>query len=278
VGNPKFYAALFTGLVLSTTAPAFGQTVSAGAYIPGHSYEFYSQYYSNSSLKWDDGVPTIYNGLVSPISSASLTSSVADAHASANINTGTTASYTLGLDGNYANAISGFNDTLNFTVSGADASTVTPIHVIASIHSSSRYFYESTIQVGFGDASVAYVFDTSLDSWTWSNIVPSSNLENYWTSSDGYTRTFDMTYDLVGGSQSLGYITSLSALSTFGITTDFTGDVKFILPSNVTFSSASGQFLTGGVPEPASWAMMLAGFGMAGMAMRRRQPTKARLA
>ena len=30
------------------------------------------------------------------------------------------------------------------------------------------------------------------------------------------------------------------------------------------------QFLGGGVPEPAAWAMMLAGFGMAGAAMRRR--------
>ncbi len=30
------------------------------------------------------------------------------------------------------------------------------------------------------------------------------------------------------------------------------------------------QFIGGGVPEPAAWAMMLAGFGMAGAAMRKR--------
>lgn len=33
------------------------------------------------------------------------------------------------------------------------------------------------------------------------------------------------------------------------------------------------QFLSGGVPEPAAWAMMLAGFGMVGGAVRRRKAT-----
>ena len=38
---------------------------------------------------------------------------------------------------------------------------------------------------------------------------------------------------------------------------------------NVFFGSAGG--FTGGVPEPASWAMMLGGFGLVGSAMRRRK-------
>ena len=44
------------------------------------------------------------------------------------------------------------------------------------------------------------------------------------------------------------------------------------LPDGLSFSSASGVFLTdaGAVPEPASWAMMIAGFGLVGAAMRRR--------
>jgi len=40
---------------------------------------------------------------------------------------------------------------------------------------------------------------------------------------------------------------------------------------NLFFGSATG--FTGGVPEPASWAMMLAGFGMVGAAMRGRRTT-----
>ena len=38
-----------------------------------------------------------------------------------------------------------------------------------------------------------------------------------------------------------------------------------------------GSFLstTAGVPEPATWGLMLGGFGMAGAAMRRRRRTMA---
>lgn len=36
------------------------------------------------------------------------------------------------------------------------------------------------------------------------------------------------------------------------------------------------QFFGGAVPEPASWAMMVGGFGLAGLAMRRRQRTALR--
>ncbi len=38
-------------------------------------------------------------------------------------------------------------------------------------------------------------------------------------------------------------------------------------------SSGQGLLPTGGVPEPASWALMLAGFGLAGAALRRRPST-----
>jgi len=63
------------------------------------------------------------------------------------------------------------------------------------------------------------------------------------------------------------------------------GDVSFgtqsLLPpssyriagSNQSFALTSGSItdVTGAVPEPASWAMMIAGFGLVGGAMRRRQ-------
>ena len=48
------------------------------------------------------------------------------------------------------------------------------------------------------------------------------------------------------------------------------------LPSGVSFTSQSGQFLTGlgggtgAIPEPASWAMLIAGFGLVGAMQRRR--------
>ena len=61
--------------------------------------------------------------------------------------------------------------------------------------------------------------------------------------------------------------------------TDFyhTGTFSFPgLPPGVTFTSASGAFLgggktDGGVPEPASWALMLAGFFSLGAMLRVRR-------
>lgn len=52
-----------------------------------------------------------------------------------------------------------------------------------------------------------------------------------------------------------------------------TSTIGFDAPGG-TFTSQSGQFLglaqTAAVPEPATWAMLIAGFGLAGAALRRR--------
>ncbi|HEX7946054.1 MAG TPA: PEPxxWA-CTERM sorting domain-containing protein, partial [Phenylobacterium sp.] len=39
--------------------------------------------------------------------------------------------------------------------------------------------------------------------------------------------------------------------------------------------SVTGSSVTGGVPEPATWAMMIAGFGLAGATLRRRRTANA---
>jgi hypothetical protein len=48
---------------------------------------------------------------------------------------------------------------------------------------------------------------------------------------------------------------------------DFGGGANFVAYDNITFGSAT----PGGVPEPASWAMLIAGFGLVGAAQRRRK-------
>ena len=59
-----------------------------------------------------------------------------------------------------------------------------------------------------------------------------------------------------------------------------TGSDVFVLPDGVTVNAGdylvNNRFIdplapTGGVPEPAAWALMIAGFGLAGAAMRRRR-------
>ena len=54
-----------------------------------------------------------------------------------------------------------------------------------------------------------------------------------------------------------------------------TGRFRFpLLPQGVTFISESGVFLTqttASVPEPASWALLIVGFGLTGAVLRRRR-------
>jgi hypothetical protein len=71
--------------------------------------------------------------------------------------------------------------------------------------------------------------------------------------------------------------THFSSASTAGIT----GPVDFVFEYN-SFGQPAKDFVVdrvyfattadaGGVPEPATWTMMIAGFGLAGAALRRRQ-------
>jgi len=62
---------------------------------------------------------------------------------------------------------------------------------------------------------------------------------------------------------------STSAEADFGHTLHF----NWVLPDDVTAVSASGVFLTdlSAAPEPASWTLMLAGFGAAGALLRARR-------
>jgi PEP-CTERM motif len=58
------------------------------------------------------------------------------------------------------------------------------------------------------------------------------------------------------------------ALEQFQGVTTSAGLLSFNSARDVVFSNGGG---TPGVPEPASWALMIAGFGLVGAAMRRRK-------
>ena len=83
---------------------------------------------------------------------------------------------------------------------------------------------------------------------------------------------FIATYQLTGAAIDTDFFDVLSTSCGDGVTCNFadTAKVRFILPSNVTFTSDSGVFLTqiGGVPEPATWTVMLMGFGGLGALLR----------
>ena len=73
----------------------------------------------------------------------------------------------------------------------------------------------------------------------------------------------------------------LSAGGPLGTWSNFahTAKIAFVLPVGVTFTSDSGAFLTAtsspSVPEPATWAMMLAGLGIVGASLRQRRAGRA---
>ena len=82
-----------------------------------------------------------------------------------------------------------------------------------------------------------------------------------------------LTYALRGSSVTVGFADGLGMFCANGVSCNYadTSTIGFQLPSSVTLKSASGAFLTGGVPEPSSWALTLAGFALVGGAIRRRE-------
>jgi hypothetical protein len=184
----------------------------------------------------------------------------------------------------YTTAI--FNDRLTFNIPGATPTTVTQIEVSLSIDGSMTYsgaaFSEVIVQsdLRFGNGFARLIYG--------SDFVPLADqggwVSGAWAASaDGglgdafngaYLNTFTGVYALVGAAPTLdvravlGTRASSVSSASFGNTAAF----QMSLPSDVTYSSASGVFLSAApVPEPETWAMMLAGMGVVGLMARRRR-------
>ncbi len=89
-----------------------------------------------------------------------------------------------------------------------------------------------------------------------------------------------------GGPQSTGGYYSTAAVS-FAAASKYVGSFTLLAPTNVRFylyddnsfdnTGGVSVAVTGAVPEPASWAMMILGMGAVGFAMRRRRVATTRL-
>lgn len=195
-----------------------------------------------------------------------------------------------------AQATAGFYDTLKFSVAGASEYTNTPIKIIYSVHGNlsgpGRSIMESTFSVAQNGGQPIMIGDYSADAMVGSplerNVRPSSKYSFGWSSfeesysADRYTTA--LTYDLFGVDPILSVASYLSVATYGNAEANFgnTSSLHFILPENVSFTSESGVFLNdagalptevAAVPEPATWAMMIVGFGLVGAAIRaRRQP------
>lgn len=74
---------------------------------------------------------------------------------------------------------------------------------------------------------------------------------------------------------------NVPAVFTFGLVTRDSGTIGAITTDRLRFSATGGDAYYGvseiqafAVPEPGAWALMLAGFGLAGAALRQRRPVQ----
>jgi hypothetical protein len=135
----------------------------------------------------------------------------------------------------------------------------------------------------FGGGSLTGSFKTSDDLSTLLDFSITTTANNY-----GFFGNF------TGATYTLADATNVLWSSTLGLSADFTSPISQIgllfaapLTTNGTLLAlsnesvvkfnggvrfaSSGSVSAGAVPEPAAWAMMIAGFGLAGVAMRRRK-------
>jgi hypothetical protein len=208
-----------------------------------------------------------------------------------------------GFNGNYTgsantNSTAVLSDTLHFTVAGANDSTVTAIGVIftldgrmyqggTSLDGTSSGEISGGLNFGGSDARfdlVNYGFGygaSSTGGLTKVNYLDTYPIEypGLWTTNTDHTvNTFTESYNIVGASADIAFGLNALLLCANGMICDYGNTAKFALslPTGTSFTSDSGVFLTGGapvggVPEPASWAMMLVGFGGLGAVLRRQR-------
>ena len=195
-----------------------------------------------------------------------------------------------------ANSSSEINDTLHFTIAGATASTVTYVPVSFAFsgsllpgadttHSSAElgwgFSFGNASASEFGDYGAGYYAPPTYPTFAFPEVTPSrvSGWQSYSFASYKPTDTrFSGIYAITGASADIPIDFRLS-LNATNVALDYSngGSIGIGKVAGVSYTSDSGVFLTGGghtigaVPEPASWALMLAGFGVVGAAARRRR-------
>jgi hypothetical protein len=192
-----------------------------------------------------------------------------------------------GYNSNQAIASATLNDLLTFNVAGASSSTVTDIGVTFTVDgtvspgtSAANGGVESEYNLKLGDGTIDYVYDTGDSN---PNLIPINDgwVSTAITSESPDSFVFSGVYALTGATDPLNIqmLLSLNCTGNASCDVSHTGAVSFTLPSNVTFTSASGVFLTQPVtsatPEPSY--TLVAGIGFLGLVVfaRRRHHSRA---
>ena len=194
----------------------------------------------------------------------------------------------------YTNESASLFDTLHFTAQGAGADTMTTITGIFTLEGTMRAvggnvdtpnsaYGELYGALNFGGTPSRFDLKNNVDT----GFVTTADLDNYpsgitpstWTTNADHTvNVSTFNYSFMGASSDVAFNLNANLNCGNGFICDFGNTAKFALslPTGTRFTSDSGVFLSGagtggGVPEPASWGLMLIGFAGLGAVMRRRR-------
>lgn len=169
-------------------------------------------------------------------------------------------------------------DTLNFSIAGATAASITHIGVTFDLEGTMTggAYTSAAARLQFGTAS----FNTAIYGPGEPAAIPfeahssAAGWVSYTVSPDNSGRvTFSGVYALSGASAQIGLFEQLRAESSGG-RADYahTARISLQLPTSVTYTSNSGAFLTAtaAVPEPEVYALLLAGLLVVGVWASRR--------
>jgi hypothetical protein len=225
----------------------------------------------------------------------------AQATASADLATGqvhlfATAEYSAGDAGAAAIAAAGLNDTLHFTIAGAAANTVTLVPVSFAFDgmftpgrplgpSATLYYnfsFGNARAYEFGDYGAGYYNGTSYPTFSFPATQGQTSgwQSASFTSYDPQDTRFSGIYAITGATADIPIAFGLQIIAGNNVTLDYshTGSVSIGHVDGVSYTSDSGVFLTaaptvGGVPEPFSWTLLVAGFAAVGTMARRQRRT-----
>lgn len=215
------------------------------------------------------------------------------ATSSSDLSTATIKLFASAANFSSSTASGSLTDVLHFTIAGADASTVTYIPVSFSFTGSilpgsdpNTASAEINYGFSFGDAHASEFGDYGAGYYgiygnypvpTYASAPSISGwVSGAFTSYDPLDTSFSGIYAITGASADIAVGLSLGLRAT-NVGLDFTkGDTITIgKVAGVSYTSDSGVFGTpSALPEPASWMLMILGFGAIGAALRQQRRGK----